>query len=119
MASFINESGFNRKLVEASFGPLVRPLGGAYPNRLIDEIIMNCDDWDLIGNVKRMTNLRMLMVGAARDSTAIPELHHLPLANGLKDAGMLSLNDVILDSDHNFTDRRIELCRVVLNWLRS
>jgi pimeloyl-ACP methyl ester carboxylesterase len=119
MAPFITESGFNRKLVEASFGPLVRPLGGADPSRLIDEIVLNGEGWDLIGNAKRMINLRVLMIGAARDNTAIPELHHIPLSKGLKDIGMRSLTDVILDSDHNFSDRRIELCRTVLDWLRS
>ncbi len=117
MAPFITESGFNRKLVEASFAPLVRPLGGADPNRLIDEIILNGEDWDLTLKAERMTNLRILMIGASRDHTAIPELHHIPLASSLKDAGSRSLTDFIIDSDHNFSDRRIGLCRAVWNWL--
>jgi len=119
LASFITESGFNRKIVEASFGPLVRPLGGADPITLIDEIEKNCEKWELIGKARRMTNLRILMVGASRDTTASPELHHMPLSRGLKYAGIPSLTELILDSDHNFSDRRIALCRTVINWLGS
>ncbi len=116
MREYIMESELNRRLIMASFRNLVHPLGGADPEELIDEIVLNGRDWDLMKVVERLGGARILMVGATRDTTAIPELHHIPISERISRMESNELSSEMLKTDHNFSNGRMALSRIVLNW---
>jgi pimeloyl-ACP methyl ester carboxylesterase len=116
MKDLIIESEMNRRFVMAGFNSLVAPLGGADPEDLVNEIILKGSDWDLLRIVERLKGMRILMIGAVRDPTAIPELHHMPIMEVLKGIGSGGFTEEMLETDHNFSDNRIALARIILDW---
>jgi pimeloyl-ACP methyl ester carboxylesterase len=119
MREFIMESELNRRMALAGFQGLVAPLGGADPGELIDEIVELGEGWNLLEVAERTKGTRVLMVGASRDPTALPELHHMPISNTLMEIDPSNLTVEMLDTDHNFSDRRIALSRAVLDWIMN
>jgi pimeloyl-ACP methyl ester carboxylesterase len=117
MRDLIMESELNRRMVIAGFNGLVAPLGGADPERLADEIISKGMKWDLLKVVEGLKGTRILMIGASQDPTAIPELHHMPIMDVLKSTGSSGISERMIETDHNFSDRRIELARSILDWM--
>lgn len=117
LKDLITESELNRRFVVAGFNNLVAPLGGADPEDLVDEIVSKGSSWDLLKVVEGLKGTRILMVGAAQDPTAVPELHHMPISEVLKGLGYSDLQEEMLDTDHNFSDKRIALARTILEWV--
>lgn len=114
--AFILESRLNRSLIENSFSSMVKPLKGCTPEGLIREIIDNGGEWDLLSKGRALSDKRVLMVGAARDDVSWPTYHFDALINTLKAYGCADLTTQMLDSDHNFSDKRIALSRSVSKW---
>ena len=75
--------------------------------------------WKFTTLTDRLAKKRVLLVVATRDTTAVPTLHHVPLAQALKTAGASNFTEVSIDSDHSYSDRRIALSRAVLVWLEK
>ncbi|MBN1389131.1 MAG: alpha/beta fold hydrolase [Candidatus Thermoplasmatota archaeon] len=119
MRIFLRDNEMVRGSMSAMLGELVKPLKGADPNRLIQEIIEKGEDWCINGIVERFRGKRTLLVGASRDQVAVPELHHVPISMGLSNACGGDATVRKIDSDHNFSDRRIELSKTLLGWLMN
>ncbi|MBN1540297.1 MAG: alpha/beta fold hydrolase [Candidatus Thermoplasmatota archaeon] len=119
MKVFLMDDEILRMAVTAVFEELSRPLKGADPPRLIHEIVENGDRWDMNGIVEKLKGKRILMIGASRDQVAVPEIHHLPTSLELKKTCGDNARVLEIDSDHNFSDRRIELSRTVVDWLKD
>lgn len=94
-------------------------LTGTTGKQLWEEMFKNRDSWDLITFSKKLADKNILMVGAEFDTTAPVEMHHKPLAEALKKAGCDNLEDHILKTGHSFSDKRIKLTEIVINWLNS
>lgn len=77
------------------------------------------DAYDLLLLAPALAPRSVLLVGARGDREAVPELHHVPLAAALRDAGAVRLTEVLLDTDHSFSSVRIALAREVVDWLRG
>ena len=60
----------------------------------------------------------VLLLAAADDSLAPVATHHEPLVEALRRNGPWVLVHRVLDTDHQFTSRRIELATAVLGWLQ-
>ncbi len=73
--------------------------------------------WDLTTLAGTLSTKRLLLVGASRDAIAEPATHHLPLEAALRSAGATSLTSVVLDSDHVFSELRVELAETLTDWL--
>jgi hypothetical protein len=56
-------------------------------------------------------------VAGTRDEVTPPALHHDPLAAAIAAQPEAKLQTALLDADHAFADRRVELTRLVLAWL--
>ncbi|GJQ62794.1 MAG: hypothetical protein SCALA702_18470 [Melioribacteraceae bacterium] len=94
-------------------------LTGTSGKQLWEEMFKNRDNWDLITFAKKLADKNILMVGAEFDTTAPVDLHHKPLAEALKKAGCENLEEYIIKTGHSFSDKRIKLTEIVLNWLNS
>ncbi|MGK9369973.1 alpha/beta hydrolase family protein [Melioribacter sp. Ez-97] len=85
--------------------------------KLLNELISNADKWNLLKYSSKLSQKRLLIIGAKYDATAPLEIHHLPLIASLQMAGAAELEEMTLDCGHSFADRRIELARIISNWL--
>lgn len=119
MRDFLLQDELVRRITTASLTELVRPLSGTSPEKLISEIMDFGGAWAMSDAARRSRGTRMLIVGASRDQVSIPELHHVPVSASLRDAKDLDVTIEELPTDHNFTDRRVSLSRLVLGWLSA
>ena len=108
-----------KKLIERDLKEMIRPLKGITVDDVFAEIWGAGDDFDISLRCSSLKRKRVLLIGAERDTVSIPELHHKPVLEALKGNGQVDLTDVMIDSDHSFTDRRITLSRTVLEWLED
>lgn len=94
-------------------------LHGTTGRALIDEIIAHAAEWNLPDHAAALARHPLLLIAGSRDEGTQPALHHHPLIKALRDAGAQRLTEVLLESDHSFNDRRIELARTLLGWLET
>lgn len=83
---------------------------------------MTPDDYDRMRPTVRAQHLidkNILLVGALRDIVAPLDTCHKPIARAMRDAGVRTFDEVILDTDHNFLTKRIALARLMIQWLRD
>jgi len=93
------------------------PLRGTSGNELVEEVRANAERFDLRRHAKELATKPILLVAASRDDLAVPALHHDPLAAAIAAQPGARLETAVLDSDHAFADRRIELAHHVVGWL--
>lgn len=109
-----DENVRNYVLDHLQFG--VDMVRGTSEEELLNEMIENRINWNLLNKIDQLKNLNILMVAAEYDSTALPNLHHIPIVSQLKGK---NLEEHILESGHVFSNKRIELIRIVVNWVRK
>lgn len=119
LRGFLMDDEIIRMAVTTTFRELIKPLGGADPVKLIQEIIENGQKWDINHIMEKLQGKRTLLLGASRDQVAVPEVHHLPTSLELKKTCGDDARVLKIDTDHNFSDSRIELSRTVLGWLKE
>ena len=102
-------------MIDQSMGPLLP----RYSDPLLEHAIDHRVEWDLVEHAGVLASRRLLIVGATRDPEVPLERHHIPLVDALRNAGATNLTDLVWDTDHAFSDRRIALARATVDWLRS
>ncbi|MGA1822953.1 MAG: alpha/beta hydrolase [Thermoplasmatota archaeon] len=117
MREFATESDLNREIVMIGFKKFLPPVNGVTENILMDEIMENGIKWNLLGITNDLTDKSLLLISADRDQLAVQPFHHDPLFQKLKNEGIADLTEVKMNSDHSFSDKRIALSRVVLDWI--
>ncbi len=86
------------------------------PEKLYDEMILHKNDWNLINQTEKLSQKNLLIISAKYDTTAPVELHHKPLVGALKLANS-NVKDFILETGHSFSDKRIQLMRLISDWI--
>ncbi len=84
---------------------------------LLNELIENKDKWNLLTYVSKLSLKNLLLIGAKYDTTAPIEIHHIPLVTALSLVNSGNFIQYILECGHSFIDKRIELARIISNWL--
>lgn len=84
---------------------------------MVNDWLAHGSAWKLTALSDSLSKKNVLLVAGSRDTLAEPPRHHAPLVLALKSANSTGLTEVILDSDHNYSDRRIALTKAVLSWL--
>jgi len=105
------------KYLQATVGE-GRPIRAKSAEFLLEELLEHADQFDLLAQIDALRDRPVLMVGATRDWELPVEEHQHPLAAALLEAGSSSVDDVVLEADHSFSSCRIELCSIVLDWLK-
>lgn len=90
---------------------------GTTAENLINEMLESAKNWNLLSYVRDLREKNILLIGSEFDTIAPSEFHHKPLAASLKLAKAEKLKEIILSTGHSFTDKRIELTRIIINWL--
>lgn len=86
---------------------------------LINELIENKKEWNLLNYIDKLCGKNLLLIASKHDNIAPADIHHIPLVNILKKSGAENLEDYILDTGHSFSDKRIELARIISNWINN
>ncbi|MBN1637752.1 MAG: alpha/beta fold hydrolase [Ignavibacteriales bacterium] len=84
---------------------------------LIEEMLINSKEWNLLNYTQNLMDKNILLVGSEFDSIAPAEFHHKPLAAALKLAKVKNLDEMTLSTGHSFTDKRIKLTKIIIDWL--
>ncbi|MEA3558786.1 MAG: alpha/beta fold hydrolase [Candidatus Thermoplasmatota archaeon] len=115
---FSAEGEPNRDFIENTFKELTRPLHSLSPVELLKEIESKGDEWNLLERTRRLSDLKVLMIGAKNDPLAWPKFHFDALAVDLRSYLSDDLATIMLDSDHNFSSKRITLSKKVVAWCK-
>ncbi|MFZ6032427.1 MAG: alpha/beta hydrolase family protein [Melioribacter sp.] len=111
----INKEIYNLSVEKIKFAATI--VNNASAEGLLNQLINHIDDWNLLKYSSKLSLKNLLIIGAEYDTTAPLEIHHLPLIASLKMTGAELLEEHILHCGHSFADRRIELARIISNWL--
>jgi pimeloyl-ACP methyl ester carboxylesterase len=87
------------------------------PEAMVNQWIANAPEFAFAKLPPLIGQKSVLLVAGSRDTVSEPRRHHVPLATALKASP--GFVEVMLDSDHSFSDRRIALTRAVLGWLEK
>lgn len=90
---------------------------GTNAELLFEEIKENKKKFNLLNYVEDLNQKNLLIVGAKYDSTSMISLHHKPLVKALK--RHKSLKEIIVNSGHVFSTKRIELAHIIVEWLNE
>jgi len=93
------------------------PLRGITKEQFIKEIIENREKWDLVDYAEKLQGHKLLFVGGKRDTVADVKNHYQPVVDVLKKNNLNDLTEVILDTDHDCSCKRIALSETLLEWL--
>jgi dienelactone hydrolase len=84
---------------------------------LVAEVRTHAARFDLRRHAAVLARKPTLLVAGARDEVTPAALHHAPLAAAIRAEPGAMLESHVLDADHAFADRRVELTRLVVAWL--
>jgi len=84
---------------------------------LLNELIANKKDWNLLNYLEKLSSKNLLIIGAKFDTTTPMEIHHKPLISSLRMIDAKNVKEVLLETEHSFSDKRIALARIISEWL--
>ena len=93
------------------------PIPGIDGALLINDLLEHAAAYDLTKRAPALARKPMLLVAGRRDTVARPEQHHTPLAAAIAAQPGAQLSQLVLDSDHAFSDSRVALAHGVLDFL--
>jgi hypothetical protein len=98
--------------MKGMFESLVKLTVGGDVEALTEEIRNHKHDWDISGKAGLLKGRPVLLLAGSRDLDGPAEVHYEPLKKALEDAGAL-LEAQLLESDHGFQNKRVEVaCRM-------
>jgi pimeloyl-ACP methyl ester carboxylesterase len=95
------------------------PLRGTSAAAVTTEVHDHAADWDLLRYASRLAQRQLLLVAGKWDVVTPPTEHHEPLVAALEHQPGARMKTMLLDADHGFTERRITLARVLVEWLSA
>ena len=84
---------------------------------LLNELIENKKEWNLINYLEKLSSKNLLLIGAKFDTTTPMDIHHKPLMSALSSFNAKNAKEIILETGHSFSDKRIALARIISEWL--
>lgn len=97
--------------------PVIPFVRNTNAEKLMDEYVANKKDWNLLNHTEKLSQKNLLVFGAKHDTIAPLDIHHKPFVEKWKmENGKGSMEDYVLDTGHSFSDKRIELAKIISNW---
>ncbi len=112
-----NEQKTNKSIAE--WIENIYPLSGTCAKKLVNEALSNIHNYNIINYSDKLSKVPLLLIGGSRDNDAPINIHHIPLVNALREKNAQDLEEIILNSDHAFSDKRISLIQEVVSWLEK
>lgn len=95
----------------------IPPLKGTSSQALVKECLDNIKEFNIISCAEYLSKCSLLLVAGARDEDAPMKIHHTPLLNTLREKNNNWVSEIVFDSDHAFSNCRIELAKAIVSWL--
>ena len=95
------------------------PLRGTSGEALAREISSHGAEFDLLAQIDALSQRQLLLIGGERDTIVPLATDHRPLVEALKAGGSERMDQLVLDTDHAFSGKRIALARAVIGWLQG
>lgn len=112
MGALIQEDAVAAGEMKSMFAACVIPTIGGSVEALTLEVLDHQRDWDISGQAGLLKHRPVLLMAGSRDVDGPPEVHYEPLRAALEASGVL-LEAHLLDSDHGFQNKRVEVaCRM-------
>jgi uncharacterized protein len=103
-----------RRALEGEAAPVRSSLSA---EELVDYFMDNAEALDVRGMLGPLRERPVLLLGARDDRVTTIEEHHVPVLEALQGVGASRLTEVVLQTDHAFTDRRDLLASTLVGWL--
>lgn len=113
----IESPDFVRPMFEAFIDSTLAPLHNVSTEDIIAETEANHESWDLVQKVDALKDKKLLVLGAKRDEVVSVFDHHMPFVKALQNAGAKDLTSPLIASDHSYSNNRIEVAKILLDWL--
>ena len=95
------------------------PIRGTSGAALVAEVRDDAARFELRNHAAALAAKPVLLVAGSRDDVVPVAQHQEPLAAAIAAQPGARLRTAVLDADHAFADRRVELTRLVISWLTS
>jgi uncharacterized protein len=96
---------------------LLGPIHTVSARGLIQELADHATEWQLERLAPGLARKRMLLIAATHDAEVPLSEVYKPFTAALREQGATGLTTRLLDSDHAFSNSRLELARIVITWL--
>ncbi|MGE5676550.1 MAG: alpha/beta hydrolase family protein [Pseudomonadota bacterium] len=119
MAGLAKDNGEIMDFLRDMFKDCIVPLKGTSVEALLSEAMANSEKWSFVSNAEALSKCRLLLIAAAGDKLSLPKLHFYPLQEKLRSYDNARFENRMLDSDHSFQDKRIQLAETIAGWLEN
>ncbi len=95
--------------------------------KLMDEYVVHKTEWNLLNHIGKLSQKNILMIASKYDTIAPIDIHHKPLVDKLRseiekekskmEKVKWKTEEHILETGHSFSDKRIELAKIISKWL--
>jgi pimeloyl-ACP methyl ester carboxylesterase len=117
LGSIIAIDEIAKEYARSTFQELVIPLKVESVEFLLHEAISHKEEWSATDHIEELKDRSLLLIGATNDKLSLPELNYLRLKKALEKINASDLSCSLIDSDHSFSDGRIELQRKIWDWI--
>ena len=93
-----------------------RVLNGTTAAALWNEMYLYEDEYNLCYAAHSFAGRHIFLIATERDEDTPADINHIPLFSALREAKAIA-EEVYIDADHSFAEKRIELADVILRWL--
>jgi pimeloyl-ACP methyl ester carboxylesterase len=94
-------------------------LKGTSAEKLFTELVEHADSWNLLDKAQELSRKNLMLICGTYDSISMPEIHHYPLIKAIDGTGEGKLRHFELPTGHSFSDKRIKLAGLVIDWLNK
>lgn len=109
-------------MVDAIFEEIKKPHGPVNfsgKTAIREELIRNPDPYDLLSQVDKLVDRRLLLIGGWDDPHVIFEHHTLPCYRALKELGAGHIRLEAIQDNHAFENSREQLATTITGWINS
>jgi pimeloyl-ACP methyl ester carboxylesterase len=117
--SWASKSTENKTLYERSVQESSAPLKGIDIEHFVTDVMEHLTKWDLRTHAEVLAERKLFMIGASNDEEVPLDMHYIPLIAALRRFNPQHLSTVVLDTDHSFSNKRIELAHRIISWLNQ
>ena len=95
-----------------------RVLNGTTSAALWNEMYLYENEYNLCYAAPNFSGRHIFLIASERDEDVPADINHIPLFSALREAKAVA-EEVYIDADHSFAEKRIELANVILRWLNK
>lgn len=107
------------KLWKSKFEENLSPIQGTSSQSLADELMTYSDNFDFINYAEILSRRPIFLIGAGYDEIVPIDIHHTTMVNALQKNNPVDFMHAVIDTDHVFSDKRLELSGIIITWLEE